>query len=135
MRSAVFTGACLAIAFLAALATSQSSDNKVIESSTAEPASAPQPPKASPQPKPVDTYTDSHAQVLCRGAVRNQLKDPGSFSISLGSVESGTFADNDGEWLVKFPFRARNSFNAVTPGFAQCLVNKRTGLLTWIDIQ
>lgn len=82
-----------------------------------------------------DNYSKIEAEVKCRRTVKENLKDPGSLRIGWGDVVSGNNADNQNEWLVKFPFRARNSFNAVTPGFAQCAVSKTTGEITFLDIQ
>jgi hypothetical protein len=84
---------------------------------------------------PSNSHSDIEAEIKCRRTVKESLKDPGSMRIGWGTVVSGTNADNPEEWLVKFPFRARNSFNAVTPGFAQCTVSKLSGIVTWIDIQ
>lgn len=80
-------------------------------------------------------YSKIEAEVKCRRTVKENLKDPGSLRIGWGDVVSGQNADNQGEWLVKFPFRARNSFNAVTPGFAQCAISRTTGEITFLDIQ
>lgn len=82
-----------------------------------------------------ENYSKIEAEVKCRRTVKENLKDPGSLRIGWGDVVSGENADNQNEWLVKFPFTARNSFNAVTPGFAQCAVSKTTGEITFLDIQ
>ena len=79
-------------------------------------------------------YSKDEADIKCRRAVKESLKDPGSMNIGWGDVESGTYAQNSSEWIVKFPFRARNSFNALTPGFAQCRVSKNTGLVLWSEV-
>ena len=80
------------------------------------------------------TYSKDEAEIKCRRTVKESLKDPGSMNIGWGDVESGTNAQNSSEWVVKFPFRARNSFNAITPGFAQCEVSKKTGLVLWSEV-
>ena len=79
-------------------------------------------------------YSKDEAEIKCRRTVKESLKDPGSMNIGWGDVESGTNAQSSSEWIVKFPFRAKNSFNAVTPGFAQCRVSKNTGLVLWSEV-
>ena len=82
-----------------------------------------------------DERTRTEAEFNCRKAIKETLNDPGSMRIGWGDVISGSNSDDGSEWVVKFPFSARNSFNAVIKSYGQCRVSKSTGLVLWSEVQ
>lgn len=90
----------------------------------------------------------AEAEVRCRRELRNRLKDPGSLEaprsqtnsgiakigiinnedgwVILGSDPDSSTAATDA-WVVQIQYRARNSFNALTPGMIECFINPDTG--------